>query len=110
MNRVESVQGVSSTRESVIQVVGQQTELILDEGTITDQAALTASLRSSDIKPLTIAGRRGYLVPVISMAGGTGFLLAGSSTTLLLEDMHSADWPSGLSSEVLSYIASVRVE
>ena len=103
------VEGVSSTRQSVIKAIQSGATLVLEEANIRDQAKLDRSLKSTAVKPLTIAGRAGYLVPVISIAGGNGFFLMGSSTTLLVQDADSASWPQTLSSEELSYIASVRV-
>jgi len=101
--------GTEATRESVIKIVGKDTQLLLTEFEITDAKKLQASLKDASTKKVTVAERSGYIIPTNDIAGGTGFLLVGDSTTLLFQDSRAAEWPKELESEILSYIATVRV-
>lgn len=101
--------GTNATRESVIKIVGKETQLLLIESDIADQKKLDVALKAKNVKKLTIAKRNGYVVPANGIAGGTGFLLVGKNTTLLLQDSASAVWPKSLEPEILSYIATVNV-
>lgn len=101
--------GTSSTRQSVIKAVGKETQLLLEEANIIDRVRLDVALKEQEVAKTEVAGRGGYLVPTADLAGGTGLLLVGTSTTLLIQDATSAAWPRTVLPEVLSYIATVRV-
>jgi hypothetical protein len=104
-----AINGISPFRQSVIKAVGKSTQLIIEENTMNDRKILDASLASKSVIKISVSGREAYLVPLVDMAGGTGLLLVGDKTALLLQDAVSADWPKTLEPEILSYIATVRV-
>ncbi len=104
--------GLSGTRvmrESVISAVGKTTQLLLTESDIIDRKMLDAAVKAKDVKKVIISGRDGYLVPSLDKNGGTGFLLVGTNTTLLIQDSASASWPKALDAAVLTYIATVHI-
>ncbi len=101
--------GIVAQRQSVVKVVGKQTELMLTEFNIVDKAILRASLAKKSVTKIAIAGRDGFIVPVPGLEGGTGFIIVGETTALLMEDGQSALWPQTSAPEILSYIANVSV-
>lgn len=103
------IEGTSSTRQSLIKVIGKTTQLLLEEADIVDPKKLEMSLQMRAVTKTTVAGRDGYLVPVSDISGGSGLLLVGESTTLLLQDVHAAHWPRALEPDVLAYLRTVQV-
>lgn len=100
--------GTVVKRESVVKAVNKETQLVLTESDIVDQKKLDAALTAKGIKKFVIAGRDGYIIPTGEKTKGTGFLLVGTNTTLLITDAASATWPSALEAAVLTYIATVH--
>lgn len=101
--------GALPTRESVVKVVGKEVELIIDELNLIDRAQFTRMLQESGAVKTSIAGRSGYIVTKTEITGGSGFLLVGENTALLLQSSRSAVWPKTPESEILTYIQTVRV-
>ncbi len=101
--------GIRPVRESVVKLIGKDVSLVLDEFKLIDRAQLLSTLQADGATKITVAGRSGYLVATADISGGTGLLLVGDKTALLLQVSGSVFWPKTPAPEVLSYITIVRV-
>lgn len=101
--------GSVPVRNAVVKVSGKETQMMLIEMRITDEAALKLALKNSTAHPLRVAGRDGYVIPMNDSAGGTGFALIGTNRILLIQSGTSYQWPVSIEPEIQSFIASVFV-
>lgn len=108
-NMVGLIAGTAPTRETVVKLIGKDVGYFFEEADIQDPKVLDAALKGKDVHAVNIAERDGYLIPMGDIAGGTGFLLKGATSILVIQDVNAATWPSELPSELLSYIHTVHV-
>ncbi len=111
----KDLNGTAATRETIVHLIGKNTEMLITEYVINDVGVLDQALGTPNITKHTIAGRDGYIVPVPSLTGGSAFFMAGTSTALMLE--YGEDpfgnwmpWPDTVPNAIKSYIASVRLK
>ncbi|MFA5186088.1 MAG: hypothetical protein WC551_06370 [Patescibacteria group bacterium] len=110
MMSMSFIDGTAPNRESVVQLINDpKVSLDLQESSIASQDMLDSALADKDVKKTKVAGREGYIVPMGSLGGGTGLVLTGSSTILIIQDANTEVWPDNLDPEVAAYIAAVRV-
>ncbi len=101
--------GSVPVRNAVVKVSGKETQMMLIEMRITNEAALKTVLRNTSVHAATVAGRTGYVIPMNDSAGGTGFALIGTNRILLIQNGSSYQWPAVVQPEIQSFISSVLV-
>ena len=101
--------GTVPVRNAVVKVSGKETQMMLIEMRITNEAALKTMLRNTSVHAATVAGRSGYVIPMNDSAGGTGFALIGANRILLIQNGSSYQWPATVQPEIESFISSVIV-
>lgn len=110
MMSMSFMDGTAPNRESVVRLISNpKVSLDLQESSIASQDMLDRALAAKDVKKTKVAGRDGYIVPMGSLGGGTGLVLTGSTTILIIQDANTEVWPENLDPEVAAYIAAVRV-
>jgi len=109
-----ALSGVQVTRDSLAHLLHTSSSMEIIELKITDADALEESLKQKTVVQKTVAGRRGYVIPDLSLTGGSAFTLIGTSTVLMLEYavepfQNFLNWPEELPEAIQSYIGVVRV-
>jgi len=107
--------GTSGVRETLVKLSDASSTMLLTELKIDDAKALEKALSVKAVVARTIAGRKGYVLPVASMTGGSAFMISGTSTALMLEygeDPYGnlMDWPKTVPAAIASFIATVKVD
>lgn len=106
--------GTRSVRETLVQLKGGTTLLMLTELEIRDSSALASSLRGVNVRRASAAGRDGYIVPTGGLVSASAFTLVGTSTVLLIEYGDTRwgnfmEWPDTLDSRVTAAISRLRM-
>ncbi len=105
-----TLDGTQPVRETMAQLIGNDNiGLLIQEDNIVDRQKLEKALTQDGIKKTQIGLREGYVIPMGGLAGGSAFLLTGTSTVLILQDANAANWPDEPHPEVQIYISSVNV-
>jgi hypothetical protein len=106
-NDARALPGLTPNREALVKLAGESTEMSLAIYDIADHAKLDAALATYSTS--TVSSRSGWVIPLNDISGGSGFLLVGSRSALLISLSGSAEWPSTLPAPVTSFITAIRV-
>ncbi|MBP9864123.1 hypothetical protein KBC54_01580 [Patescibacteria group bacterium] len=101
--------GTVPVRNAVVKVSGKETQMMLIEMRITNEAALRTALKNSTAHPAKVGEKNGYVIPMNDSAGGTGFALIGNNRVLLIQNGSSYQWPAVVQPEIQAFISSVLV-
>ena len=107
--------GATSTRETLVKRVNSHAEMLLTELDVADGGnTLRDYLKKAGIDATSVQGQEGYVVPIASETGSSGFLLIGVTSALVIQvedDQYGnlLPWPESLDPEIESYIWSVNV-